>query len=225
MNYKFFYYPFTCATSTHIALLESGLVFDRELVDLKNAVHLDSDYPKINPKGAVPALLTPNGLLTENQAILTFIADQVPGKNLIPMVGTFERAKAHEWMNYCAASVHPVARSVFRPSAYAGDSEAAQQGVREQGLRSMKKCVQIMEQNLPKGKWAVGLNFSVVDTYLYLMYLMSRDKRIGAIPDSSKWRTLALRVHEQPSTQQAILIELGDRSDYELPTGFNDPRA
>jgi len=217
-----YYCPFSCSTATHIILEESGLDYQRQLVDLKNGQHRHTDYPQLNPKGSVPALQldTPpldKNVLTENQAIMTYLADQVPEKKLIPSSDDPLRARVHEWMNYCAASLHPYARSVFRPAAYAGDSLAGQEAVRVNGLKMMQKSCEYVEGKLVNGAWSVGEHFSTSDAYLYVMYLWSRDSRMGKMPDCPNWRGLANRVHKRPKTQKVIDIELRDRPDYVFP--------
>lgn len=217
MTRVFYYYPFSCATAAHIVLEESGLDYQRQLVDLQDGRHLRSDYMQLNPKGSVPALLIDDGLLTENQAIMVYAADQVPTKQLIPSVTDPLRVRAHEWMNYCAATLHPYVRSVFRPAAYAGNSIDAQQAVRAAGLKSMIKCCNYIEGKLVDGAWSVGEHFSVSDAYLYIMYLWSRDQRMEQLPDCPNWQNLASRVHQRPTTQKVIDIELQDRPDYIFP--------
>src|SRR5512132_4029258 len=77
---KLYLTPGACSLAAHIALQEAGLVFDRIRVDLETKRTEDgSDYTKINPKGYVPALvLDDEQLLTENVAILSWVADRRP---------------------------------------------------------------------------------------------------------------------------------------------------
>jgi len=224
---NFYFTSITCATSAHIVLQESGLQYQAHYVNLADSRHHSTDYIDTNPKGAVPALKLSNGeVLTENQAILTYIADQVPDKLLIPRANTFTRARAHEWMNYCSSSIHSYVRSVFRPAAYAGDSLSGQVAVKQQGLANMQTACNIVERQLSDqikfdDSWSLGEHFSVCDAYLYIMYLWSRDTRMGELPDCPKWHQLALKVHQRPSTQIILQRELEFRPDYQFPDEFN----
>jgi glutathione S-transferase len=216
-----FFSPITCATSAHIALELSGLGYQSHYIDLSDDRHHQTSYIDKNPKGSVPALELSDGqILTENQAILTYIADLVPEKKLLPEPQTLARARAHEWMNFCAASVHPLVRSVFRPSAYVGSSRVAQIAIRKYGLGNMTTVCGVIENRLNTSGWSLGDSFSVCDAYLYILYLWSRDQRMGNLPDYPKWRELALNVHEQPSTQIVLKRELEFRRGYHFPTGF-----
>jgi glutathione S-transferase len=77
---KLYLTPGACSLADHIAMHEAGLAFDRIRVDLeKKRTEDGDDYAKINPKGYVPALVLDDGqLLTENVAILSWVADRVP---------------------------------------------------------------------------------------------------------------------------------------------------
>ena len=105
---KLFFYPHACSMAIHIALKETGQVFDTEFVDLSTKVTGSGlDYLKINPKGAVPALGLDNGkVLTEVTTILTYLADLVPEKNLIPKVGSFERYEMMSLLSFISMDIH-----------------------------------------------------------------------------------------------------------------------
>jgi glutathione S-transferase len=91
---KLFYKPGACSLASHIALRESGLDFTLQGVDLmKKRLENGDDYLQINPKGQVPALLLDDDiLLTEGVAIMQYIADRVPDRQLLAPVGTIARA-------------------------------------------------------------------------------------------------------------------------------------
>lgn len=156
-------------------------------------------------------------MLTENQAILTYVADQVPERSLIAPVSSDSRYRAHEWMNYCATSLHPLVRMVFRPAAYAGDDAAAQQAVAQYGGTRLLDAASFVDSKLKTGPWALGENFSVVDAYLFIMYVWSRDQRMGAMPACANWRALASRVNARAAVKKIVAIESNDRPELTLP--------
>jgi len=212
----FFYFPRACSLAVHIALEESGLNYRRCIVDLRTQQNRAPEYMATNPTGAVPALTIGQHTLTEAQAILTYIGDQNPEKNLLPQPGDFRRYQAHQWMNFMSSSVHTYVRSIFRSSVYAGEDNAANAAVNAQGVKNLAKAVAIVEQGLAGQRWALGDEFSVADAYLFVMYLWTTDDRIASIPDRPNWEALAKRVWQRPAVQRIVAIERQDRN-YAIP--------
>src|SRR5438874_13136747 len=124
---KLYFSPGACSLSPHIALLEAGLEFKLERVDLR-AKQLESgaDFLTINPKGYVPALELKDGaVLTEGPAIVQFIADLAPDRQLAPANGTLERYRLIEWLNFISTELHKSFSPLFRPTSTEEMKEAA----------------------------------------------------------------------------------------------------
>src|SRR6185503_1987565 len=83
---KLYYSPGACSLAPHIVLRESGLAVEPVLANTTTHQLADgTDYYTINPKGYVPLLELDNGeRLSEGPAIVQYIADQVPEKQLAP---------------------------------------------------------------------------------------------------------------------------------------------
>ena len=93
--YKLYYAPGTCALASHIALEEAGADYRAERLDFKANQQRSPDYLKINPKGRVPALVTDRGILTENPAILAFVAQYALKQPREQRVGAHDAAHPH----------------------------------------------------------------------------------------------------------------------------------
>jgi len=215
----FYYFPRACSLAVHIGLEEGGFAYTRQLVDLRTQENRDSPYLSLNPTGAIPALAIDGQILTETQAILTYIGDSAPAGRLLPECGQADRYRAHQWINFLSSSVHTYIRSIFRPSAYAGHNAPIEEAVREQGTRNLAKAVDVVEQRLadrPQRPWALGRDFSVVDGYLFLMYLWTADDRIPSVPDRPNWRRLATEAWQRPAVRKVVAVEQQDR-DFDIP--------
>lgn len=79
-----FYWPGGSSLVPHIVLEEIGASYERKLVNLAKGEHKGARYLKINPRGKVPALSIDGSVLTENVAILTYLARQFPAAHLLP---------------------------------------------------------------------------------------------------------------------------------------------
>jgi glutathione S-transferase len=213
---NFFYFPRACSLAAHIALEESGLKYTRHIVDLRTLQNREPKYLGLNPTGAVPALSIGSQTLTETQALLTYIADRVPEKKLIPPTGDFKRYQAHEWMNFMSSSVHTYIRSIFRPAVYGGDSDLISTAVAKKGVVNLGKAIATVEKRLKGKQWALGDSFSVADAYLFIMYLWTTDERISSVPERPYWEAIAQRVWQRAAVQRVVTIEQKDR-DYKIP--------
>src|SRR6056297_627971 len=81
---KLHYAPGTIAAAVAITLHEAEVDYDRQRIDFSHSEQKSPGYLAINPKGRVPALETPRGVLTETAAILEFIAATYPQAGLVP---------------------------------------------------------------------------------------------------------------------------------------------
>ena len=212
-----YYSPKACSLASHIALEESGLPYDAVSVDIRAGENVKESYLRINPGGAVPALGVGDTVITESQAILTYIADLVPETTLIPRPGTRARARAHEWMNWVSSSVHVTYRSIFKPQTYAGEDTRAITAVRDHAKKKLWKILTEVEARLGHSPYALGSEFSVADAYLFVFYLWSFDERIAAeLPSRPRYAAHAARVWSRPAIRKVVARERAVRA-YALP--------
>jgi len=212
-----YYSPKACSLAPHIVLEESGLPYVARSVNIRAGEHLRADYLQINPSGTVPSLAIGAQILTESQAVLTYLADLVPERELLPRPGTLGRARAHEWMNFISSSLHAAYRAVFRPQSYGGESPVAIKAVRTQGQERLVRALQIVEQRLGEQPYALGNDFSAVDAYLFVFYLWSFDERLGCeMPPRPRYRALAQQVWQRSAVRRVVARERGVRR-FDLP--------
>src|SRR5262245_19695844 len=104
---KLFFSPLACYMASRIALYASGAEAEFVQVDTKAKRTADgSDFLLINPLGLVPVLHTDDGeSLTENSAILQFIAERYPAAGLAPS-DPVRRARLHQWLSFISTELH-----------------------------------------------------------------------------------------------------------------------
>ena len=103
-----YFSPLACSLATRVALYEAGAEANFLEVDPKTkVVRKDgSDFHKVNPLGLVPALRTDDGaVLTENAAILQYVADQFPKAGIAAGPG-MERSRLHQWLCFIGTELH-----------------------------------------------------------------------------------------------------------------------
>lgn len=198
--------PRACSSACHIALEESGLDYDVEIVRIREGRHLEPAYLAVNPWGKIPALRLDGEVLTEAHAILTWIGDASdPG--LIPKEDALARARAHEWMNFLSSTVHIAFRPLFKPQYLIGD-ESLYPELREVGIPNLEKTLSEVDRRLEGREWALGDDYSVVDPYLLVFWIWSqRDDVRPYVADMPNWAALAARVFERPATWRCLEAE------------------
>jgi glutathione S-transferase len=186
-----YYAPGACSLADHIALHEAGLVFDRVRVDLKTHTTEDGcDFGTINPKGYVPALvLTDGDLLTENIAILSWIADQAP--HLAPQ-GDLGRYRLLETLAYISTEIHKGFKPFFSPGSTSAEKTKA-------GETITKRLGLLAGQ--VEGGFLFGAEVSVADAYLFVTLTWAK-KNAVEIPEALA--AFAERMRARPAVQLAL---------------------
>ena len=158
---KLYYSPGACSLSPHIALHEAGLAFEAIAAPTKTHQLPDgTDFYTVNPLGYVPYLTLDDGRsLHEGPAIVQYIADQAPAKNLAPANGTFERYKLQEWLNFIGTELHKTFSPLFAPGTHADTKTSA-----KERLQSRLKWV---DGELAGKQYLMGDTFTVADGYLF----------------------------------------------------------
>jgi len=197
---KFYYSPGACSLSPHIVLLEAGLPFTPDKVDLKAKKTANgADYLAINSKGAVPALELDDGrVLTEGSAIVQYLADLKPDSGLAPRAGTFERYQLMEILNYIASEVHKGFDPLFNPAITAEWKAAV--------LANLDRKFDWLTGFLRGKNFVMGTTFTVADAYLFTILGWSGHVAI----DLKKWPVLFAyhaRVGQRPKVQETLKAE------------------
>jgi glutathione S-transferase len=196
---KLYYSPGACSLAAHIAAKEEGLALDLERVDLAtHRTEHGQDYRRLNPKGYVPALELDDGtLLTENVAILPFIADQRPEAGLAPAPQTMARTRLIEWLAFLSNELHKSFGPIFHRS-----SESLKAEARE----TIEKWLAYIADQLAGRDFLMGEHFSVADAYLFVILRWSEIAKIplGNFPVLAAYRA---KIMARPAVQAAIREE------------------
>lgn len=198
-----FIFPGACSFAAHVVIHELQLPISVERVTLGDP---NSPYRQINPTGRVPALLLDNQtLLTENTAILPYLADLKPGTELFAPAGSVERAQIQGWLGYVATEVHVGAfRPINRPERYSAD-ESAFPGIRQRALEQLSNALKPIEARLAQTEYLVGDRFTVVDAYLGVF--LGWSARVGVLNDFPALQAALGRFRARESVVQTLAAE------------------
>ncbi|ASE41432.1 glutathione transferase GstA [Citrobacter sp. Cb008] len=197
---KLFYKPGACSLASHITLRESGKDFTLDGVDLmKKRLENGDDFFAVNPKGQVPALLLDDGtLLTEGVAIMQYLADTVPDRQLLAPTSSLSRYKTIEWLNYIATELHKGFTPLFRPDT----PEDFKPTVRA----LLEKKMQYVNDALQDNQWICGSRFSIADAYLFTVLRWAYAVKLNMAGLSNIDAYMA-RMAERPAVAAALKAE------------------
>jgi len=197
---KLYYSPGACSLSPHIVLHEAGLAFTPVLASTKSHKLQDgTDFYSINPLGYVPVLELDDGTrLFEGPAIVQYLADQAPHKNLAPANGTLPRYRLQQWLNFISTEIHKGFSPLFKPN-----TPEEYKAIARQNLLGR---LQWLDGELAGRDWLVGEHFSVADAYLFTVTNWAQ--HVGL--DISGLQHLAAyrqRIAARPAVQAAMQAE------------------
>jgi glutathione S-transferase len=167
-TYTLFLAKGTSALAPHILLEEIGADYTTKVLSIPDKDHLSAEYLRINPRGRVPALQTSHGVLVENPAILAYLAQVHPHKNLAP-AEPFAFAQAQSVNLYLAATMHVAFAHKGRGARWA-DDPAAIAAMQAKVPDTIAECADFIEKNLLKGPWVLGETYSMCDPYVFLAH-------------------------------------------------------
>jgi len=197
---KLYYSPGACSLSPHIALREAGIAFEPVKAPTKTHQLDDgTDYYTINPLGYVPLLELDDGTrLREGPAIVQYIADQAPLKNLAPANGTLARYRLQEWLTFIGMEIHRGFGPLFNPASTDEVHDAARDR-----LASRLKWV---DGELAGKQYLMGDQFTVADGYLFTT---TNWAKMTGVDLSGFANLLAYRerVGARPAVQEAMRAE------------------
>jgi glutathione S-transferase len=196
-----YFSPLACSLATRIALYEAGAEANYLEVDPKTKIVQNdgSNFTQVNPLGLVPTLRTDEGLvLTENAAILQYVADRFPAAGIASGPG-IERSRLHQWLCFIGTELH---KGLFVPLLDKQAPPEMKTHVLGKGLSRLDYL-----ENYLKGRDFLLDHFSIADAYLVTVINWTM-----ATPsiELAKWPTVKAyyeRLRARPSIAKAVAEE------------------
>ncbi len=164
-----YFSPGACSMASHITLEEIGEPYEERPTLLPKGEHRAESYLKnVNPRGKVPALEVDGKMLTENLAILAYLAKRFPAKNLLP-ADPLQEAQCLSTMAYFSNTVHTTFAHFARPERFAAN-EASHPDVKEMARKTFFTLLGEIDGMLAGKDWIMGSQFTVADPYALVFY-------------------------------------------------------
>jgi len=195
---KLYYFTGACSLASAISLQEAGLKFELVRVDRHTRKTADGlDFNEINPKGYVPVLKLDNGeVLTENVAVLQYIADRNPAAKLAPPAGTMERYHLVEWLAFINSEVHKSFSPLFRKD--------APEDVKQYTRKNLATRLEYLQRVLASRTFIMGEQFTVADSYLFTVLSWGAHADVDIGPQLKRY---VERIGARPHVIEAMKAE------------------
>jgi len=202
--YTLYFSPGSCSLIVNILLEELGIAFEAKMIDLEGGEHRREPYLAVNPKGKVPALVTPEGVLTECVAILEYLCDKLGDGRWLGKPGTWQRAKTLEQVATCATELHPLFGRFFHPDDYS-DDPAVGEAVKAHAAKKLLAWFRAEDAKFPTPFWS-GREPTLADLYFVVLVRWGRwlTPPVNRMP---RLEAFTARMGERPAVQRALARE------------------
>jgi glutathione S-transferase len=198
--------PGSCARVPMIALEEIGAPFETRLIAFMAGEHRSPDYLAVNPSGKVPALVLPEGVLTQNPAILYYLARRHPEANLLPPAGNlFGEAQGMAMLGRFSGDIHPFVTRFAMTHMMTRNPE----GMAElKGFAASNLAFHMgsFEAVLAGRDWLLESGWSALDAYLFWVWFRITGVGFDTAPFPHITRHHAA-MHQRPSVIRALARE------------------
>ncbi len=199
---KLYYSPGACSLADHIVLEWIGKPY--EAVKVGREDRYKPEFLAINPAGAVPALEHDGWVLTQNAAILNYLADLHPEAKLGGDGSAKQRAEVNKWLAFANSDVHPAFHPIFGSTAYLEDATAIDK-TKDAARAKVRTLFERADTHLQGRDW-LAADRSIADPYLYVTYRWARGTGVD-LGGLNHLAAFASRIEADPSVQKVLQKE------------------
>lgn len=193
----FFHAPQTRSGATRALFEELGVEYDMHVLSLKAGDTRKPDYLAVNPMGKVPAIRHGDALITEQPAVMMYLADLYPETKLAPPIGDPLRGPYLRWMVFYGSCFEPavIDKSMQRDPAPPATSPYG----------DFETMLGTLTDQLDRGPFLLGETFSAAD----VLYGIALDwmTQFKLVPELPAIRAYIKRVTSRPAMQRAAAAD------------------
>jgi glutathione S-transferase len=199
---KLYHMPGACSLADLIVLGWVGAPHD--IVPMTIDSIKSPDYLAINPGGNVPLLVHDDFVLTENVAILGYLADLYPQAQLAGDGSARGRAEVMRWLAFLNSDVHKAFKPLFSPSRFLEQRDLDEQ-LADNARRHIRHYLERIDAALDSREWLTGQR-SIADPYLYVVLRWAQAKGV-AMAGLDALAAFHARLSLDPVVRAALLAE------------------
>ena len=171
---KLYFTPGTCALADHVVLAWIGKPYEIQKVPREE--RKQPWFLKLNPAGAVPVFEEDGWVLTQNGAILNYLADKFPDAKLGGDGSAKGRAEVNRWLAFINSDVHPTFKPLFGGTAYLEDPAIIEK-TKANARETLRQMFERVDAQLAGRDFVVGAR-SIVDPYLFVTLRWAKGQNI-----------------------------------------------
>lgn len=172
---KLYTMPGACSMADHIVLEWTGKPYTAVIVSGEERA--TPDFRLLNPAGAVPVLEEGDWSLTQNAAILNYIADTYPAAKLGGDGTPKDRAEVNRWLGFLNSDMHPAFKPMFGTTDYLED-KATIEKTHDNARKQLRILFERVDAQLGKHEWIAGDYKSIADPYLFVMLRWAKGTKV-----------------------------------------------
>ncbi|MBO9662319.1 glutathione S-transferase N-terminal domain-containing protein [Dokdonella sp.] len=196
---KLYYSPNTCALADHIVLEWIGKPYEAQRVSREERG--SPEFRKINPAGAVPVLDVDGWILTQNAAILNYLADIHPEAKLGGDGSAKGRAEVNRWLAFVNSDVHPAFKPLFGSTGYLEDAAAIEKS-KTHARAVLRTLFARADEQLQGRDWLTGAR-SIADPYLYVVLRWAKGQNLD-LDGFAQLAKFKERMEADPAVQKVL---------------------
>lgn len=199
---KLYYSPGACSLADHIVLEWIGQPY--EAIRVEREQRRQPAFLALNPAGAVPVLDVDGWVLTQNAAILNYLADRFPASGLGGDGTPESRAEINRWLAFVNSDLHPAFKPLFGATAYLGD-EAMIEATRQNARVQVRRLLERADAALAGRTWIAGRR-SIADPYLFVILRWARGAQVD-LAGLENLERFFLAMRADPAVQKVLDVE------------------
>ena len=162
------------------------------------------DYLRRNPGGTVPLLVHGDFALTENVAILGYLADLHPDARLAGNGSPRGRAEVMRWLGFLNSDVHKAFKPLFTPARFL-ETRALDDELARNARHHIRGYLERVDAALAGRDWLTGRR-SIADPYLFVILRWAAAK--GVILDGlDALAAFRRRLEADPAVRAALAVD------------------
>lgn len=201
---KLYYFPGACSLATHIVLEWLGTAYDTVKLDLASTK--SPEFLALNPNGAVPLLIDGDFVLSQNAAILCYLAERYPNARLLGDGSSQGQADVLKWLSFLNSDVHPAFKPIFKPTRFHPDNAQARV-IMDTARTHVREYLEKIDAGLQGRDWLADQR-SIADPYLFVMLRWALKLKVDMHGLENLARFFS-RMSADPGVRAAIVEEEG----------------